>query len=190
MKPVRSIFRYAIAALLIAVLSVAAVPAARAQASEVIKVVYVFLSTGPVPVTNDPPVEVDSQGGTIGVAPKIDVQIMSLADALAKFDTIIPLPAWSPDGYVLDKENVEVTFVDNKAYQLHIHWSNGESRIDLYVTVDAQQEEPQMVTQQSGDAVIGATTNDLLDWVQNGVRYDLMGNISAEEMSKMAASLQ
>ena len=194
MKLVKPIFRYAFATLLIAVLAVAAIPSARAKAGDVIKIAYIFLSSGPVPVTTDPPVEVDIQGGTIGTTPKFDVQTMSLADAQAQFEAVILLPAWSPNGYVLDKENVEITFVDNKAYQLHMRWSNGESQIELYATVDAQQDEPQTVTQQSGDVigdvVTGATTSDLLDWMQNGVRYDLMGDISAEEMSKMAASLE
>lgn len=192
MKPVRPIFRYAIAALLIAVLSVAAIPTARAQASEVIEGVYVLLSSGVVPITTDPPVvvEVEGQDGTIGSTTNIDVRNMSLADAQTQFETVIPLPAWSPNGYVLDKENVEVTFVDDKASSLHIYWSNGESQIELYATVDAQQDEPQSVTEQSGDAVTGTTKSDLIGWVQNGVHYALMGDISAEEMSKMAESLQ
>lgn len=134
MKPIKPIFRYVFATLLIGLVSVAAVPTARAQVMKIFQpVVYFMYTTEPMPASTTP-----------GIAAPISGEfaiedIMDLASAQAQVGFKTLLPTWLPEGFVLSQNRAAVMRAQDKVIGLHVYWESDTSRIDLYATPDEGQ---------------------------------------------------
>ncbi len=213
MRPARPILKYALTASLIAVLSMAAVPSARAQAIQAFENLseIVFISIGPLPQNSEQPTIIEIRPG----------QFMNLEEARAQAKYPVLIPTWSPEGYTLADNEVSVTSLKNEVVGLNIKWQSEQEVIFLYVT---PANEEGLTPPQGGDViemevngeaaflfssefsisaaplpdgtpgpdvVINQTTPIVsLSWIQDGVQYNLSGSLSAEDALKMAESMR
>lgn len=134
MKPNKPIFHYAIAALLIGLVSVAAVPSARAQVMKIFQpAVYFMYTTEPMPASTTPGIAAPISGE---VATE---DIMDLASAQAQVGFKTLLPTWLPEGFVLSQNGAAVMRAQDKVIGLHVYWESDTARIDLFATPDEGQ---------------------------------------------------
>lgn len=218
MKSVRPVLRYALIASVLVISSVAAVPAARAQAVQAIEDLsgMVFISFAPLPQNSDQPTVIFMEDGEI----RQDMTV-SLEEARAQTDYSWLLPTWMPDGYVLAEDEVSVISLKDETVALNIKWQKEMEVVLLYVSPAGEEE---LVVPQGGDVTEtevngnpaflmssefsisavplanGTPGPDIvvdhiyplvsLSWMQDGVLYTLSGSLSPEDVLRMAESLQ
>jgi hypothetical protein len=192
-KPVRLVLNYAFAALLIAVLSVAALPAARAKIASLFNsMVCVVYTTGPLPESTTPGVAVPISGEDV------TEDELDLASALAKLGFAALLPTWLPDG--LSRHGAGVMHAQGRVVGLHVYWESDRSRIDLYaVPKEGETTLPDVENSKkievNGQTALMITLDKqlqlyALEWTYRGVHYSLSGNaVSDDDLIKTARSV-
>ncbi len=217
MRSWKPLLRYALIALFVLMVSVAAVPAARAQAGDVFNKVVdiIFVGSGPLPTGPDAPTIISLENGK----PNPE-EVMALTEAQQQLSFTPMLPTWSPDGYVLNENEAAVMSAEEQVIGLHVKWNNGENQIDLYAVkfegeptlpdIEGAQKvevngvpalltttsisvyipQSQTDTQGSGTVIVGDAAVNGLQWIQDGISYNLNGAIPAEDLLRMAESMQ
>ena len=211
MKPIKPIFRYVFASLLIGLVSVAAVPSARAQVMKIFQpVVYFVYTTEPIPTSTTPGLAAPISGE------EVIEDTMDIASAQAQVGFKTLLPTWLPEGFVLSQNGAAIMRAPDKVIGLHVYWESDTSRIDVYATPeegetilpDVENSKKVEVNGQTAvlvnlgvpsqaDAGQTATVIPLsaqtyeLEFTQDGVRYTItVSAVSEDDLIKVAESLQ
>jgi hypothetical protein len=215
MKPIKPIFRYVFAALLIGLMSVAAVPSVRAQVEKIFQpVVHFMYTTEPAPTSTTPDLAAPFSGE------EAIEDTMDLASAQAQLGFKTLLPKWLPEGFVLSQNKASIMRAPDKVIGLHVYWESDIARIDLYATPEegestlSEVKGSKKVEVNGQTAVlvhVGGKENEdtehaaliipmdgyMLEFTQDGVSYIITVSaaskddlISEEDLIKVAESLQ
>lgn len=177
--------RYVLAGLLAIVLISFSFPVVRVRASAALSVIADII----VDEKDLPPLE-----------DRIYPASMPLEDAQASANFDILLPSWTPAGCTTNGK-AEVVTLSNDAKDVSIYWGCDGHLIMLAqanLTIDTgliALGDFQMVDVNGHEARLYSSASSssqdvILEWIVDGVVYDLRGDIPAEDLLRMARSLQ
>lgn len=211
MKLVKPIFRYVFAALLVGLVSVAAVPSVRAEVVKIFQpMVYFVYTTEPIPTSTTPGLAAPISGEDATE----DTMALDAVEEQVGFKTL--LPTWLPEGFVLSQNVASIMRASDKVIGLHVYWESDTSRIDVYATPEEGEttlpdvENSKIVEVNGQTAVLinlgalsqvdaGQTATVIplseqayvLEFTQDGVHYTITGNtVTEDDLIKVAESLQ